>query len=94
MEPKKPRRIDKMNGKEHLQYLLDEGIQCYYVRFQAPVSPKENKEPVYEFKLECKDPRYKVDEISHDNYTLYWKIDGVIQETPWVNVQWARPILD
>jgi hypothetical protein len=91
-EQKKPKA--KPGQRERLEKSLEAGIQCSYARFQAAVAPKENKEPVHEFKLNSTDVRYKVDKISHDNHTLFWKIDGIIQETPWVNVQWARPILD
>jgi hypothetical protein len=91
-EPKKHK--NKPTQRESLQFSLDDGIQCHYIRFQSPVAPKENKEPVFEFKLQSKDPRYKVDQISHTDTMVFWKIDGIIQTTPYVNVQWSRPILD
>ena len=75
-----------------LKRAMDKAIQCTYIRFQAPVAPLEDKEPVYELKLSSKDPRYKVDEICHDSHTVYWRIDDTVSQTPWVNVQLARPI--
>jgi hypothetical protein len=66
--------------------------QCSYVKFHSPVPRGENKEPVYEFKLTSKDSKYVVDEISHDQHTVYFSSDGVKGETPWMNVVLARPI--
>ena len=68
--------------------------RCYsYVRLQSPVAPGPNLEPVYEFKLDAQDKRYKADKISRDADTLYLLCNGAVQETPWVNVVVARPIL-
>jgi len=66
--------------------------QYSYVKFQSPVPPGVNKEPVYELKLESKDPRYKVDNISRIGDTVYLESGDLIQETPWDNVVIARPI--
>ena len=63
-----------------------------YIRFQAPVPPGLNLEPVYELKIDTKDKRYKADKITKDGDTIYLECNGQIQETPWVNVQYARPI--
>ena len=83
-EEKKPKRIKQ---------LLTDGIQCSYVRFHDAVPPAQGSEPVSEFKTESDNPKYKVDQISHDNHTLYWRRGKVIEETPWVHVKIARPIM-
>lgn len=76
----------------YLERAIHDGIQCDYIRFQSPIPPGSNTEPVYEFRLEAKDRKYVVEQISHNEHTVYWKFQGRIQETPWVNVQLARPI--
>lgn len=79
--------------KSAMEKLIAQGIQCDYVKFQGPVPRGPNLEPVYEFRLEAKDSKYKVDQISKDGDTVYWRIGQVIEMTPWVNVAYARPIL-
>jgi len=85
-----------------LERSFEDGIKCWYARFQAPVSPGINMEPVYEFYVRhpaenimphSPKNKYTVDAMSHNEHTMYWKLGGLIQETPWVNVQWARPIV-
>jgi hypothetical protein len=82
----------KVPAKTPLGQAMEQATPCDYIRFQSPVAPGVNTEPVYEFRLEAKDKKYVVDQISHDSHTVYWKFQGRIQETPWVNVQLARPI--
>lgn len=64
-----------------------------YIRFQSPVPPGPNLEPVYEFRLDTKDKRYLATQITRDQDTVYLMCGDCIQETPWVNVVFARPIL-
>jgi hypothetical protein len=63
-----------------------------YVKFQSPVPPGKDLEPVYEFKLDTKDKRYKADKITREGDTVYLHHGATIQETPWVNVAFARPV--
>lgn len=63
-----------------------------YVKFHAPIPPGKDKEPVYEFKLDTQDKKYKADKITREGDTVYLTHGEGTTETPWVNVAYARPI--
>ncbi len=67
-------------------------VQYSYIRFQSPVPPGPTLEPVYEFKLDTKDKKYKVDKITRIGDTIYLYHGDMVHHTPWVNVSYARPI--
>ena len=73
---------------------MNAGIQCSYVRVVNAIDPTQNKEPVHEIKLDSKDARYRVDQLSHDEHSLYWRRGDMIGECPWVNVNYCRPLLE
>lgn len=86
--------VDTSPLESVIETLMAKGIPCEYMKFQSPVPAAIGMEPVYELKLESKDSKYKVDQISHNGNTVYWRKNGFIQFAPWVNVQHARPLVE
>jgi hypothetical protein len=68
------------------------GQPCRYVKLQSPAPTLENKEPVYEFKTEGTNSKYKVDALYCDKDVLVWTVGNVRQFMPFVNVALARPL--
>lgn len=87
------RLMDAAALRRGMQDLLDKGLQLEYVKWQAPVSPAPNTEPVYEFKLTKTVGKYKVDQISKNGDSIYFLLNGAIGMSPWVNAVQSRPIL-
>lgn len=69
----------------------ESSVPCRYVRFQAPVPPCVNKEPVYEFKIEPKDVKYKVDAMLYNpSVGLIFSAYGEEDIVPCPNIQYIR----
>jgi len=69
------------------------GIPAYYVRFQTPVPPLQDKEPVQEFRLLAKnllDQKYVVDAITWTNDGVVFKCKGETNIVPLANVVYCR----
>lgn len=75
-----------------LDILESTGIPCRYVRFQTPVPPYLDREPVSEFKLTAKDTKYKVDKITYTKLGVIWRAGGEIDIAPLANVAYSRSI--
>jgi len=71
-----------------------EGVPCYYARFQGPVPPSLNKEPVSEFYLKSSTNKYVVDRITYTEHGLIWRANSELNMTPLANVQYVRSIND
>lgn len=77
--------------------LLDEweaeGIPCYYAKFQSPIPPVKDKEPVFEFQMGRLNSKYGVDSLTYTDYGLIWKSGNEKNLMPLTNVAFVRPIL-
>lgn len=85
LEPKKPKQ-----KKNLLEEWENEGVPCYYARFQQPVPPSVNKEPVSEFCIRAKQLKYLVDRLTYTTHGLIWRSGGEIDLTPLPNVMYVR----
>lgn len=70
-----------------------QGIPLKWVKFQSPVAPQKDREPVYEFKIEglSKD-KYLVDQMRWCPQGIIWRKGGAPEITPLINVLQARPL--
>ncbi len=79
--------------KTNLQELIDSGISCYYVKFQNPVAPGKDKEPVYEFKTKTDNPndkKYVVEQMWWTPKGLVFKANGETDISPSANISLFR----
>lgn len=76
-----------------LEKWISEGIPCYYMRFQSPVAPARDKEPVSEFYIKGPTGKYLVDSIWYTPYGVIWRAHKETDITPLANVNWSRVIL-
>lgn len=79
------------------------GIPCDYACFSLKPIPVDKismthtyssrgREPVWEIKIETKDPRYKVDSILYSEHGLIISAHGRRKLIPLANVAYAQPI--
>jgi hypothetical protein len=87
MEEKK----QKKSKESELQEKWDKATPIYYARFHQSVPPGKDKEPVAEFSIKNKNPKYIVDELrwSWGDGVLF-KAYGEIDMSPEANVQYVR----
>ena len=69
-----------------------QGVPCHYVRFQQPVPPSLNKEPVSEFSLLNKNTKYLVERITYTPHGLIWRAGGEVDISANANVMYVRVI--
>jgi hypothetical protein len=67
-----------------------EGTLCFYARFQQPIPPSVDKEPVSEFSLANKSSKYIVDQITYTPYGVIWRCGKEIDITALANVMYVR----
>lgn len=69
------------------------GIGVRYVRFHHPVPPKENAEPVSEFRLTAKnvnDRKYIVDQMIWTKEGLFWRCGDELNLSAAANIVYCR----
>lgn len=87
------KKIAKPNLSDSpLKTWLAEGVPCYYVRFQNPVSPGVNREPVSEFYIKGPTGKYIVDQIIYTPYGLIFRAFGETDIVPLANVMLTRTV--
>jgi hypothetical protein len=62
----------------------------YYARFQQPIPPGVNREPVSEFTLSGKQAKYLVDTMEYTSDGLVWTFQDETNITPLANVMYVR----
>lgn len=97
-EKKKPGRPLKVVSPplSKLEEWAEAGVPCSYVRFQQPIPPYENAEPVSEFKLGSPSTlsnKYKVDSIHYTEHGVIWRYKGELDISALANVMYARSCL-
>lgn len=88
-EEKKKATISPSN----LDSWIKDGVSCYYMRFQSPVAPAKDKEPVSEFYIKGPTSKYLVDSMWYTPNGLVWKAFGETNVTPLANINWGRIVL-
>lgn len=83
-ETKKPKQ-------SKIERLEKEGIPLSYVRFQAPVPPYVNAEPLYEFNT-AGTSKYVVESITLSVEGIIWRARGELDISPTANYQYGRVI--
>jgi hypothetical protein len=73
-----------------LEHWENRGVACHYVRFQAPVPPSKDKEPVSEFCTQGPTTKYIVDRITYCEQGVIWRANGELDITPLANVMYSR----
>ena len=69
---------------------LPDGTPLYYARFQQPIPPAVNMEPVSEFVLSGKHSKYIVDTMRYTSHGLVWTFHDETNITPLANVMYVR----
>lgn len=93
MEPKKksqPESLPPQKKKSVIDSWIAEGVPCYYARFQSPVAPAKDKEPVSEFYMKSANNKYVVNQMVYTPHGLIFWAHGECDITPLTNIQWAR----
>lgn len=73
--------------------LLKESIPVRYTRFHHAISPIENKEPVFEFRLSSDQKKYVVDAMYWTSDGLIWTVKGETNICPLANIVFCRFIV-
>jgi hypothetical protein len=93
MEPKvEEKKKPGPKPKTNLEKLIEDGIPVYYAKFQNPVAPGENKEPVSEFKIKTNHVKYKVDKMLRCPNGLIFEVNGELDIVESANVVVSRVI--
>jgi hypothetical protein len=83
--------MEEKKKKSNLEKWISDGVNCYYARFQSPIPPGDNKEPVSEFTLNpLKNTKYRVDSMVYTPHGLIFKAYGETNIVPLPDVMYAR----